>query len=100
MGLGMTASAPCLVRVLRVCSFVLFTIWVTPENQLAKLALRGSSVLPQDFRGLQMECNRRFSDPVQVTCINRLTVNATPASGVLPPRSSASLLVGSGHVRP
>jgi hypothetical protein len=32
----------------------LFTIWVTPEYQLAKFALRGSSVLPQDFRGPQM----------------------------------------------
>jgi hypothetical protein len=27
---------------------------VAPENQLAKLLLRGSSVLPQDFRGPQM----------------------------------------------
>src|SRR2546430_14644621 len=29
MGLGITASDPCLADVLRVCSFVLFTIWVT-----------------------------------------------------------------------
>src|SRR5215470_684915 len=54
MGLGMTASDPCLAGVLHVCSFVLFTIWVTPENRLAKLALRGSSVLTQYFRGPQM----------------------------------------------
>src|SRR5215472_18483005 len=57
MGLGMTASDPCLAGVLHVCSFVLFTIWVTPENRLAKLALRGSSVLTQYFRGPQMACD-------------------------------------------
>jgi hypothetical protein len=28
---------------------MLFTIWVTPENRLAKFALRGSSVLSQYF---------------------------------------------------
>src|SRR6516225_3394895 len=57
IGLGITASDPCLAGVLRVCSFVLFTIWVTPENRLAKLALRGSSVLSQYFRGPQMACD-------------------------------------------
>src|SRR5215472_19367291 len=57
MGLGMTATDPCLAGVLHVCSFVLFTIWVTPENRLAKLALRGSSVLTQYFRGPQMACD-------------------------------------------
>src|SRR5215469_12409070 len=60
IGLGITASDPCLAGVLRVCSFVLFTIWVTPENRLAKLALRGSSVLTQDFRGPQMGCRFRL----------------------------------------
>src|SRR5215469_15806247 len=54
IGLAITASDPCLAGVLHVCSFVLFTIWVTPENRLAKLALRGSSVLTQYFRGPQM----------------------------------------------
>src|SRR6516162_13479 len=29
--------APCLAGVLRVCSLVFFTIWVTPEGRLAKL---------------------------------------------------------------
>ena len=32
-------------------------VWVTSENQLAKLALRGSSVLTQDFRGPRMGCH-------------------------------------------
>ncbi len=35
---------------------MLIAIWVTPENQLARFELRGSSVLPQDFRGPQMAC--------------------------------------------
>src|SRR6185437_14713004 len=56
MGFGVTASDPCLADVFRVCSFLLFTIWVTPGNQFAKLALRDSSVLTQDFRGSPNGC--------------------------------------------
>src|SRR5262249_23085176 len=51
IGLGITASDPCLAGVLRVCSFVLFTIWVTPENRLAELALCGPSVFTPYFLG-------------------------------------------------
>jgi len=43
-----------LERFLSLCLFLLITVWVTPENQLAKLALRGSTVLPQDSRGPPM----------------------------------------------
>jgi len=46
-----------LARVLSLCSFVLITVWVTPESQLAELALLGFSVLSQDFRGPQMGCS-------------------------------------------
>src|SRR5262249_18140395 len=54
----MTASAPCLAGVLSISICLLFTVWVTPENQLAELALHGSSVLTQDFRGPQMGGSR------------------------------------------
>src|SRR5205809_7352010 len=37
-------------RVLSISFFLFITVWVTPENQLAELALRGSSVLTQDLR--------------------------------------------------
>src|ERR1700730_16374000 len=55
----MTPSGPCLAAFFSLCSFVLITIWVNPENQLGKLSLRGSSVLPQDFRGPQVELSVR-----------------------------------------
>jgi len=57
LGSAMSSSAPCLAGFLPLCSFLLFTVWVTPENQLAKVALRGSSVLTQDFRGPQRGCH-------------------------------------------
>src|SRR6516164_10881068 len=75
LGSEITASAPCLAGVLSVSFFLLITIWVTPENQLAELALRGSSVLTQDFRGPQMGSVRRSVDSPQPTCINQLPHN-------------------------
>src|SRR5215471_12762892 len=68
----MTASAPCLAGVLSISFCLLFTVWVTPENQLAEFALRGSSVLTQDFRGPQMGFTPRRSRTAQFACISRL----------------------------
>jgi len=50
---------------------------VTPENQLAELALRGSSVLPQDFRGPQMGCSVRPSVGAQ-TAVHKPAIRQTP----------------------
>src|SRR5450755_2808595 len=69
----MTAAAPCLAGLLSLCFFLLITVWVTPENQLAKLALRGSSVLPQDFRGPQMGFHFRWGGNAQFLCIIQLS---------------------------
>jgi len=65
LGPAMTASAPCLAGALSISFIVLFTVWVTPENQLAELALRGSSVLTQDFRGPQMGWVMQSGDSAQ-----------------------------------
>src|SRR5215831_3026072 len=81
MGLGMTASDPCLAGVLHICSFVLFTIWVTPENRLAKLALRGSSVLTQYFRGPQMACDSGWVKKLSVHV--HKPANSTQSSGTV-----------------
>ena len=72
MGFGVTALAPCLADVLRVCSSVLFTIWVAPENRLAEVALRRSSVFTQDFRGPQMALRLGLLRTIQFTCVTRL----------------------------
>src|SRR5450755_4563025 len=69
----MTAAAPCLAGLLSLCFFLLITVWVTPENQLAKLALRGSSVLPQDFRGPQVGFHFRWGGNAQFLCIIQLS---------------------------
>src|SRR5262249_54497692 len=58
---------------LSICFLLLITVWVTPENQLAELALRGSSVLAQDFRGPQIGFSLRQSRTAQFACISRLT---------------------------
>jgi len=58
---------------------------VTPENQLAKFTLRGSSVLPQlekagraglfwRFSGSPNGFSLRRVDPAQFLCISRLTL--------------------------
>src|SRR5260370_42594876 len=69
----MTASAPCLAAFFSISFLLLITVWVTPENQLAELALRGSSVLPQDFRGPQMGVVSQTVGRAQTACISRLT---------------------------
>src|SRR6516225_5831410 len=69
---GITASAPCLAGLLSVSFFLLITVWVTPENQLAELALHGSTVLTQDFRGPQMGWFSRSADSTRAPCISRL----------------------------
>jgi hypothetical protein len=72
LGSAITSSAACLPGCLSLCFFLLITVWVTPENQLAKLALRGSSVLPQDFRGPQMGFAFRWAGVAQFLCIIQL----------------------------
>jgi hypothetical protein len=52
---------------------VLFTIWVTPESELAKVVLRGSSVLTQEFRGPQMGCDSTGSNRAQFMCIDQVS---------------------------
>src|SRR5262245_20054985 len=73
IGFRRTVRSPCLAGVMRVCSLLLFTIWVTPEIELTKVALRGSSVLTQEFRGPQMGCNSSGSDRTQFTRIDQVT---------------------------
>jgi IstB-like ATP binding protein len=53
----------------------LITVWVTSENQLAKFAVRGSSVLTQGFRGPQAGMDFRLAGPAQFLCIRQLTTN-------------------------
>src|SRR6516162_1391701 len=45
---------PCGTGDLPVCLERFITIWVTPGNGLAKVRLRGRTVLQQHFQGLQM----------------------------------------------
>ena len=61
-------------RLLSLCFFLLITVWVTFENQLAKLTLRGSSPLPQDFRGPQMGFIFRSAGDAQFLCISQLSM--------------------------
>jgi hypothetical protein len=72
LGSPIPSFGPCLARLFSLCSLLLITIWVTPENQLAKFALRGSSVLSQVFRGPQMGFSVRRGDAVQPLCISQL----------------------------
>ena len=66
-GWEITYSEACGTRGLRVCLDLPITIWVTPGNGLAKLELRGFSVLQQHFQGLQMVFD--FSTPALLnTC--------------------------------
>jgi hypothetical protein len=62
MGLGITASTPCLPGVLRLMLVFVVHHLGDSENQLAKVTLRGSSVLTQDFRGPQNEVPFRLPD--------------------------------------
>src|SRR5260370_38023296 len=73
LGSATNSSSPCLTGLFSLCFLLFFTVWVTPENRLAKLALRGSSVLPQDFRGPQTCPDLRQAGTAQFLCINRLS---------------------------
>src|ERR1039457_4349726 len=55
LGSGITSRTPCLAGFRPVCCFLLFTIWVAPENRTAKRELREPPVLTQDSQGLQMD---------------------------------------------
>src|SRR5258708_21606816 len=79
----MTASAPCLAAFFSISFLLLITVWVTPENQLAELALRGSSVLPQDFRGPQMGVVSQTVGRAQTACISRLVDNSKCVKAVV-----------------
>ena len=71
---------------------VLFTIWVAPENRLAKFALRGSSVLTQDSRGPQMVgVIQADQDAFRFTCINRLSGPHPEPQWIGPARSTKRL---------
>src|SRR5215831_16716970 len=74
LGSDLTSSGPCLALLLSICFLLLITVWVTPENRLAELALRGSSVLTQDFRSPQMGFSLRQSRTAQFACISRLVL--------------------------
>ena len=74
IGIRRTVSSPCLPRILRVSSFVLFTIWVTLESERMKLLLRGSSVLTQEFRGPQMGAIRLAQTETNSRCIAKVTM--------------------------
>src|SRR5258708_552372 len=62
------------------CCFLSFTVWVTPENGIAKRQLRYSSVLTQDSRSLQTVS--LLSSPVapQILCIGPLEPGASSRS--------------------
>ena len=81
----MTSSGPSLTGLFSLCFFQFFTVWVTPENRLAKLALRGSSVLPQDFRGLQTCAHFRTRRRGSLLCVNRLPVHKRGLENVFSP---------------
>src|ERR1035441_3132463 len=69
LGSGITSRTPCLAGFRRVCCFLLFTIWVAPENRSAKLQLRVPTVLTQDSQGLQMDALPATSFAPQPWCI-------------------------------
>src|SRR6202050_5147872 len=73
LGSALTSPTPCLAGLLSLCSVLLITICVTAESQLARVPLRGSSVLHQDFRGPQVGFSIRRGDPAQTLCISQLS---------------------------
>src|SRR5438445_6186874 len=72
LGSGITRSAPCGTRLSSLCSLLRLTIWVTPRSRLAKLELRGLSVLQQDFRGPQVVLSFSPSYSTQRPCIGQV----------------------------
>src|SRR6266446_2651315 len=75
LGSGITRSAPCGTRLSSLCSLLRLTIWVTPRSRLAKLELRGLSVLQQDFRGPQVVLSFSPSYSTQRPCIGQVSAN-------------------------
>src|SRR6266446_3507948 len=73
LGSGITRSAPCGTRLSSLCSLLRLTIWVTPRSRLAKLELRGLSVLQQDFRGPQVVLSFSPSYSTQRPCIGQVS---------------------------
>src|SRR5882724_11866453 len=74
LGSGITRSAPCGTRLSSLCSLLRLTIWVTPRSRLAKLELRGLSVLQQDFRGPQVVLSFSPSYSTQRPCIGQVSM--------------------------
>src|SRR5712691_12185830 len=72
LGSGITRSSPCGTRLSSLCSLLRLTIWVTPRSRLAKLELRGLSVLQQDFRGPQVVLSFSPSYSTQRPCIGQV----------------------------
>src|SRR6266478_2868102 len=92
LGSGITRSAPCGTRLSSLCSLLRLTIWVTPRSRLAKLELRGLSVLQQDFRGPQVVLSFSPSYSTQRPCIGQ--VPATGHAAVLAPASAPRAVGG------
>src|SRR5215472_4500781 len=87
MGLGITASAPCLAGILRMLVCAVHHLGDS-ENRLAKFALRGSSVLAQDFWGPQMGVIQANQDAFSSRTIYRAmpsTASGTKAGTHHPP---------------
>src|SRR2546427_9006729 len=82
LGSGITRSAPCGTRLSSLCSLLRLTIWVTPRSRLAKLELRGLSVLQQDFRGPQVVLSFSPSYSTQRPCIGQVVLLALSFSVV------------------
>src|ERR1019366_847443 len=56
LGCGITSPTPCVPGSRRVCCFLLFTIWVAPENRSAKLRTSRISCFNAGFSGAPNGC--------------------------------------------
>src|SRR3989441_636778 len=92
LGSGITRSAPCGTRLSSLCSLLRLTIWVTPRSRLAKLELRGLSVLQQDFRGPQVVLSFSPSYSTQRPCIGQVPTPGRAAT--IAPGSSTRTVGG------
>ena len=81
-GFANTRSSPCLASSLTLCSFVLFTVWVTPWNQLAELgAPRLFCFTARIIGGLRRRLCR-WKASAQFPCIRRLTQSSVTGGRV------------------
>ena len=55
-GSGAIAPTPCMARFFSLCSRLLFTFWVAPENEFAKRHLRFSTCFNAGFSGSPNGC--------------------------------------------